>query len=95
MLSIQVKRQSEFSVVGSTVDSTGFGWGRLPPVLIPTTRTLCESKYPGWVVHSYRSNRVFRKTLASHSRNDVLENVAVTVSSISNKPVFSCRCPDQ
>ena len=29
MLSIQVKRQSEFSVVGSTVDSTGFGVGTI------------------------------------------------------------------
>ena len=76
-------------VVGSSGESTGPRSGAcLAPVLIPAPRNLCESEYPGRVVHSYRSNRIFRKILASHSGNDVLENVAVAVPAISDKPVF-------
>ena len=51
-------------------------------------RALCKSEYPGRVAHSYRSNVIFRKPLASHFGNDVLENVAVAVPAIANKPVL-------
>ena len=51
-------------------------------------QVLCESEQPSRVVHGYRSNRIFRKALASHFGNDVLKNVAVAVPAISNKSVF-------
>ena len=69
-------------------ESRSQGRQGLSPVLMPARRTLCESEYPGRVAHSYRSNRIFRKTLASHFGNDVLENVAVAVPAIFHKPVF-------
>ena len=57
-------------------------------VLMPAWRTLCESEYPGRVAHGNRSNHIFRKTLASHFGNDVLENVAVAVPAIFHETVF-------
>ena len=58
------------------------------PTLMPAWQILCESEHPSRVAHSYSSNHILRKPLASHSGNDVLENVAVAVPAIANKPVL-------
>ena len=52
------------------------------------TAGLCEGEYFGRVVDGYRLDCVFGEALASHFWNDVLEDVAVTVTSVTDEAVF-------
>ena len=48
----------------------------------------CERQCVGRIVHRDGADLSFREPLAPHSGNDVLENVAIAVPAIGDKPVL-------